>query len=431
MYWDLKPTEASRSQWLIDMLGNNSSDQKCLTYILKGRHVCRTAFIGLLGISQAKLNRLHRHVASGFVPPHGNVGLLRSGQANKATTSWLRTFFTFICERMPHQKKMYVPVAMKKVDIYRLCCREMPRACLVTYQYFLHILTHKFPNVVFSKQTFLGKCDTCLSLIDARLNTNSADTEKVEVYRLTRQKHLEFVLQEREAYYARKKMAKDRPHEYMSIIIDYTDKLYLPWRHTPPKRWRGKSRLPLNLFGIIDHGNRKRMLYAHHPSRAQDVNSVLSMLWDYLCSTLPSIPLHLRPKTLYLQADNCYRENKNRFMLAFCSLLVYLGVFDSVQLSLLPPGHTHEDIDQMFSTLRLGSKKCNFYTLESMVDFISSSYPTLSTRPHLKVLDIVSFSILLCLAFQHFLILSNSDRFGIGSLGFPWQLMMSQDSQNL
>ena len=35
-------------------------------------------------------------------------------------------------------------------------------------------------------------------------------------------------------------------------------------------------------------------------------------------------------KTLYLQMDNCVRECKNKYVLAFCQLLVEWGIFDKV-----------------------------------------------------------------------------------------------------
>ncbi len=35
---------------------------------------------------------------------------------------------------------------------------------------------------------------------------------------------------------------------------------------------------------------------------------------------------------LFLQLDNCYRENKNKYMLAFASLLVELEVFREVRI---------------------------------------------------------------------------------------------------
>ena len=37
------------------------------------------------------------------------------------------------------------------------------------------------------------------------------------------------------------------------------------------------------------------------------------------------------PPTLYLQLDNCARENKNRYFLGFCALLVVKGVFKKVE----------------------------------------------------------------------------------------------------
>src|SRR5689334_16189424 len=36
-------------------------------------------------------------------------------------------------------------------------------------------------------------------------------------------------------------------------------------------------------------------------------------------------------------------------MLAFLSWLVQKDVFQSIQISFLPPGHTHEDVNQLFS----------------------------------------------------------------------------------
>ena len=55
------------------------------------------------------------------------------------------------------------------------------------------------------------------------------------------------------------------------------------------------------------------------------------------------------PRTLLLQLDNCGSENKNRYVFAYLSLLVAKGVFDMVQLGFLMVGHTHEDIDALFS----------------------------------------------------------------------------------
>lgn len=89
------------------------------------------------------------------------------------------------------------------------------------------------------------------------------------------------------------------------------------------------------------------------------------------CNFLMQIILKLDriPKTFYLQLDNCWRENKNRFLFAFIGLMVEKMMFDQAYICFLMKGHTHEvnlrfikyvfnvileliffeDIDQVFS----------------------------------------------------------------------------------
>lgn len=47
--------------------------------------------------------------------------------------------------------------------------------------------------------------------------------------------------------------------------------------------------------------------------------------------------------------DNCPRDNKNNIMFGFLAMLVSFEIFSSVEVCFLPGGHTHEDVDSMFS----------------------------------------------------------------------------------
>lgn len=58
-------------------------------------------------------------------------------------------------------------------------------------------------------------------------------------------------------------------------------------------------------------------------------------------------------------------------MLAFCSWLIHLGWFYEIVISFLPPGHTHVDIDQMFSTYSI-------WLLYHKLEFITSVVPHLA-----------------------------------------------------
>jgi hypothetical protein len=56
------------------------------------------------------------------------------------------------------------------------------------------------------------------------------------------------------------------------------------------------------------------------------------------------------------------RENKNRYVLAFLKSLVDCGLFEHIYLNFLPVGHTHCDIDQLFSRKAVwmrGMKPCS------------------------------------------------------------------------
>ena len=52
------------------------------------------------------------------------------------------------------------------------------------------------------------------------------------------------------------------------------------------------------------------------------------------------------PRTLYLQLDNCFRENKNTSVAACLCWLAERLVFDEIFLLFLHTGHTHFDPDQ-------------------------------------------------------------------------------------
>ena len=56
------------------------------------------------------------------------------------------------------------------------------------------------------------------------------------------------------------------------------------------------------------------------------------------------------PNTICVQADNA-SDNKCWTLLLFFAMLVHHGYTEEVFLSFLIVGHTHEDIDQLFSVL--------------------------------------------------------------------------------
>ena len=58
-----------------------------------------------------------------------------------------------------------------------------------------------------------------------------------------------------------------------------------------------------------------------------DANLTMTVLLDVLVYWTNN---YLLPPILYLQFDNCVRENKNRYMFALLALLVEKKIFDKV-----------------------------------------------------------------------------------------------------
>jgi hypothetical protein len=73
------------------------------------------------------------------------------------------------------------------------------------------------------------------------------------------------------------------------------------------------------------------------------------------------------PKHLVLQMDNSAKDNKNQTMLAFSSDLVARGIFETVTMSFLMTGHTHEDIDAAFSKVSYRTKGKDIGTLPELM----------------------------------------------------------------
>ena len=80
------------------------------------------------------------------------------------------------------------------------------------------------------------------------------------------------------------------------------------------------------------------------------------------------------PPILYIQLDNCYRENKNKYVIGFCCLLVELGVFEKIKIGFLMVGHTHEDVDQLFSRFSMYLNRKDAHSMPSLINAFEQSY---------------------------------------------------------
>ncbi len=180
------------------------------------------------------------------------------------------------------------------------------------------------------------------------------------------------VTAQKQKFYKHKQKGKSARtcHIWLSIIIDGMDqaKTCAPRLHRNPKNLDGHEVLNVHLTGVIIHGH-MHQLYTWVDNFPKDSNVTATVLLEAL-KDLKKLkgPSYKHPRNLFLQLDNCSGENKNRFFLTFLAMLVQLGVFDRIKLSFLQVGHTHEDIDQLFSRLSTLWVSCDIFSVDQLME---------------------------------------------------------------
>jgi hypothetical protein len=102
-----------------------------------------------------------------------------------------------------------------------------------------------------------------------------------------------------------------------------------------------------------------------------------SVCWKCVCPYCGVIlSVDRRPRKLYLQLDNTARQNKSKYVFAYLGWLVQTGQALEVIVSFLPVGHTHEDIDQLFSRLSVYLRKHDAHDRPALMRAFENAYTT-------------------------------------------------------
>ena len=138
--------------------------------------------------------------------------------------------------------------------------------------------------------------------------------------------------EEREKYYCHRNKAKENMDKYACIIVDGMDqmKLMVPNLLHVMKVFSGAWKLKTHLTGVLNHG-REALGYFDLHQWPHDSNLTINVLLRVL------LRMHKVPDRVYLQMDNCWRENKNQYVMSFLAVLVHLGIFKKVR-NIITPG---------------------------------------------------------------------------------------------
>ena len=217
----------------------------------------------------------------------------------------------------------------------------------------------------------------------------------------------------RKLYYANRMMSEKYPKKVLTIIHDKMNhsKIASPHFSHKSKAIDSFMKMPIAITGMIAHGHGD-VCYAHYgldifsTDSNHTMRSIARLLRDLemepkvlprqlfatddpihalskvllegheICEeSLPPCPEEAiepipLPPTLTLQLDNALGNNKNCWIFAFCSLLVFKAIFRKIYINFLIVRHAHEDIDALFGHWSTKLKTNDYPTLLRLMKII-------------------------------------------------------------
>jgi hypothetical protein len=228
-------------------------------------------------------------------------------------------------------------------------------------------------NIKLRKHLRFALCDECIEFRELTLLDQTA-VERAAL-KIAQVLHHRFVKWERQLYYIRRARGCDPAVSAMSMIVDAADQsdYAMPYFYNATHSSQKCFRVPTHLMGVLVHGEAVHA-YTYYETFKQGNNVTIEAIHEALAVKLAKDGA--LPDTLYLQLDNTSKQCKGRYMIGFLGFLILLGLFKHIVLSFLPVGHTHEDIDQVFSRLSVYLECHNALNVVQLHDAVRRCYQT-------------------------------------------------------
>lgn len=169
-------------------------------------------------------------------------------------------------------------------------------------------------------------------------------------------RHLTRQHRDRQAYWdlrAQSRLQTNHPFVYcITAIIDSMDAQKHSWprsKNMASKEFSAFNRPRLTSTSLILHGHMVTVNLSPHFISSNSSRST-EILSNGL--TMLSREVDLRYSVLHIQGDNCSKELKNNTMFRAIAYWTAMSKIKAGECGFLSSGHSHEDVDAMFSLLR-------------------------------------------------------------------------------
>jgi len=321
---------------------------------IHGGKVCRKYYAVVHSVSEKKIKNAMKAAKEGARPSKKRKD---KGQAPRAKVKYdtaycfWHTFFAYMSQR-PNEEVRLFPVNLSYKAIFadffepwftRQKCGPEARPSFTTFK---SARFHDDFKDVKSRRTHThARCQECYELAALRLSRFKTGKDEEEFNR-RRRLHDEEVKAWRGLEAVTHSRVANSPGEYMLFEFDDTCKIGFP--HLGRRTTKNLDHFRFNWIPWlgVDHGaNRKDYIYTPKVSYGKGTNRLITQLHAMVRRAKSNYahPQH-RARTLICIADSA-SDQKNNELLAYCTELVQVGWFDSIELLYGPVGHTHNGVD--------------------------------------------------------------------------------------
>ena len=346
---------------------------------------CKAALSEVLGVSKYMIRAVFtEHLAGIQNYIHGNQGNIFNTRKKDAAITFILHFAKCHSENLPDRSCLRLPSYINVKTIFDDYQDKTLKVNQVSQREFYFIFKKCFsdshrlydwlPRIVFLPSSSHPVCNECSLISDLRkLAKSEFDAHYAEG---RKRSHMLYIRRKYLLYCYRRDLPIRYPQDYLHLSLDDMDqkKLHSPFTRVTTKETSNMLRLSNHLTGcIVTNGgfetDRVYKMYVNNDQFCQDSNKTISIIFDLLCYSQEK--LEKLPRKLLFQSDNCHRDLKNQIVLSFFYLLVDLDIFDEIMVSMMPIGHTHSDVDFMFSLVAAHLKKLEIPTFEVLKSELS------------------------------------------------------------
>jgi hypothetical protein len=158
----------------------------------------------------------------------------------------------------------------------------------------------------------------------------------------------------------------------LCYVADYAQNMQVPnFASEQPGATYYFSAMNAYVFGVVDANVDALTAYIYNEDLAKKGgNNVTSLLMHHLHrkGILQEAATKGPFKELNFVMDNCSGQNKNRMVLRLLHILVKTGVATTASAIFLVRGHTKNDCDRLFNTMKRQYRKTNCFTPKDLIE---------------------------------------------------------------